>query len=90
MRGIESLLGSHGLASLGARAKSRWEAKPSLPLLIIFLSKEDVVSQGSVEDPGLLGHIGEGSTDSNAALKECHLRRKTPHSAEPRHSPQLP
>lgn len=56
------------LASHMAKMESMTEAKHSLPFFIIFLPKQDVVSQSSVEDPGLLGHISEGSTDGNAAL----------------------
>lgn len=56
------------LASHTAKMESMTETKHSLPFFIKFLPKEDVVSQSGIEDPGLLGHISEGSTDCNAAL----------------------
>lgn len=56
------------LASHVAKMESMTETKHSLPFFIKFLPKEDVVSQSGIEDPGLLGHISEGSTDGNAAL----------------------
>lgn len=44
-----------------------------IPVLLVLLSKQDVVSQCCVQDPGLLSHVGQPSSDSHAALQHNHL-----------------
>lgn len=48
--------------------------QPDGPFFIIVLAKEDVVPQGGVEDPGLLGHVREGAAHCDAALQQRHLQ----------------
>lgn len=47
------------------------------PFFIKLLSKKDVVSKRSIENPGLLGYIGKISIHCNATLQQGHLEDKT-------------
>lgn len=60
--------------------------QPDGPFFIIVLAKEDVVPQGGVEDPGLLGHVREGAAHCDAALQQRHLQWHTSCEIMPPHA----